>query len=79
MYKKEIMVGLSIFFLLLIGAWWLNDQIKRDYGNYQFEDDPNGTVQIQNINDGRIGEETNLNHPFRPREYIRVNSRPGGE
>ncbi len=79
MYKKEVMVAISIFFILLIGAWWLNDQTKSDYGNYKYENDPDGTVRIQTINNGLIGEENNLYPPFRPREYIRVNSRPGGE
>lgn len=73
MYKKEIIVGLSIFFLLVIGAWWLNEQTERDYGNYQKQGNVD-TVQIQTVND------TSSNFaPFRPREYIRVNSRPGGD
>jgi cytoskeletal protein RodZ len=77
MYKKEIMVGLSIFFLLLVGAWWLNEHSERNYGNYQNQDNNVGTVQIQTVNESETNDVSPFHAPFKPREYIRVNSRPG--
>jgi hypothetical protein len=69
MYVKVI-VSISIFILMLIGAWLLNEQTKREY--YYTDNSPeDGIIQIQTTGDANQGTFTNF-PAFGSREYIRI-------
>lgn len=75
MFIKEIMVAVSIFVILLVSAWWLNEQTKREYVDIEQVDPYNSTFEIQSVNIDTNGGPT-LYKPFKAREYIRVHSKP---
>ncbi|MFC4323458.1 hypothetical protein [Litchfieldia salsa] len=70
MFKKAI-VAISIFALLFIGAWVLNEQTKREYYMHNEESD----YQIQQTDDQYMIDgrgEIRIFPAFMSREYIRV-------
>ena len=69
MYIK-VFVAVSIFVLMLIGAWLINEQTKREYYSHDHNSDE-GMIQVQTINDTNQG--SYMNFPaFESREYIRI-------
>ena len=68
MYVK-VFVAVSIFVLMLIGAWLVNEQTKREY--YSPDNSDEGMIQVQTINDTNQGTYTNF-PAFESREYIRI-------
>ncbi len=72
MYKKAL-VALSIFIVLFVGAWFINEQTKREY--YMNNGDDTQTFQIQQGQETEIGdrrEGLRIFPAFMSREYIRV-------
>lgn len=70
MFKKAV-VAISIFVLLFIGAWLLNEQTKREYYMHNEESD----YQIQQNDDNYMindRSEIRIFPAFMSREYIRV-------
>lgn len=69
MNAKKGMVAIAIFAFLFIGAWWIHEQTKREYGEGLAENQPQ--FQIQTIDRSQT-EETTLFPKFKSREYIRI-------
>lgn len=66
MLRKKGLVGLSIFTIMFVTAWWGNGMTERYY--HVDPDGEHGGVQLLRVNpEGSIRLE-----PFKPREYIRV-------
>ncbi|MBD8070493.1 hypothetical protein [Bacillus sp. PS06] len=71
MFKKAF-VGISIFVLLFVGAWLLNEQTKREY---YLDHDDESEYQVQQTDDGYMINESGryrIFPAFMSREYIRV-------
>lgn len=67
---RKILVCLSVFMLLFIGAFTLNRELSRDFYDPAAEG-ADGMVQIQQLNDGTTFEA--IKHQiFAPREYVRI-------
>jgi hypothetical protein len=69
--SKKAFVAISIFVLLFIGAWFLNEQTKREYYMHNDESD----YQIQQTDDNYMINdrgEIRIFPAFMSREYIRV-------
>ncbi|MFT4412990.1 hypothetical protein ACLM5H_03925 [Fredinandcohnia humi] len=74
MKTKKILVALAVFIFMFIGAWWLNDQTKRNYmGESPEGENRDREVQIQSID--YMQTEEVMFPKFRPREYIRIDGR----
>jgi len=73
MYMK-IAVAASIFVLLFVSAWYINEQIKRDY--YTTEIDEIDGFEIQsNFSPYMDSDKNGIFPSFMSREYIRVDRR----
>lgn len=74
---KKGLIAISIFFVLLIGAWYIDGHVNRPYdfyypsGEYDYQVDPkSGNVHIFEVD--TEGNEIVIIKPFGPREYIRI-------
>ncbi|MCA1031677.1 hypothetical protein LCL95_11635 [Bacillus timonensis] len=71
MYVK-IAVALSIFFVLLISAWFLDTKSKRMYVDNNTNEYEEG-FQVQKVNNSvPVSNEYHYFPSFRSREYIRI-------
>ncbi|MBM7704651.1 hypothetical protein [Metabacillus iocasae] len=73
MYRKHTIVSASIFTTLLIGAYFLNEETKRDYSEEQILP----LAQYENMSTSPDSNTTIVKRPlslppFKPREYVRV-------
>lgn len=69
MNRKKGIVAIAIFAFLFIGAWVIHEQTRRDYGEYQIENQHQ--FQIQTIESTQTDEKM-IYPKFKPREYIRI-------
>ncbi|WP_110113719.1 hypothetical protein [Bacillus sp. CGMCC 1.16541] len=73
MYQKHIAVSASIFTTLLIGAYLLNEETKRDYNDeYVLPFAQYENVSTSSDSDTTIVKRPLSLPPFKPREYVRV-------
>lgn len=67
---RKILVCLSLFTLLFIGAITLNRQLSRDFYDPSSNETP-GMVQVQQLGDGSYLDLKRY-EIFAPREYVRI-------
>jgi len=72
---KKVIVCLSLFTVLLVGAIILDRQLSREFYDPSFEETP-GMVQVQQLGDESYLE-MKRDEIFAPREYVRIISSDG--
>jgi hypothetical protein len=72
---RKVIVCLSLFTVLLIGAITLDRQLSREFYDPSLDETP-GMVQVQQLGDGSYLELKRY-EIFAPREYVRIISSDG--
>jgi hypothetical protein len=74
--KRKMAISLSIFILLLVGAWFIHTQTKRDHILFEIRETEPVVEQIvtpEKVEAEEVKSEQIWN--FRPREYIKIRER----
>lgn len=74
--KRKIAISFSIFILLLVGAWFVHSQTKRDHIKFEIRETEPVVEQIvtpTKVEAEEVKSEQIWN--FRPREYIKIRER----
>jgi hypothetical protein len=71
---RKVIVCLSLFTVLLVGAITLDRQLSREF--YDPSEETPGMVQVQQLGDGSYLEMKRY-EIFAPREYVRIISSDG--
>jgi hypothetical protein len=71
--KRKVMISISIFVVLFVSAWIMNEQMKRNYIKFVIKDTEPMADYIFSPTEVEAEEVDTWN--FKPREYIKIRKR----